>query len=128
MQHRKNSLLDINTGVKSKWVFVRQLLTNLVRNWKVTTTLKRAEVLKSEIDTLISRLISNVKNCSEADAKRENIRLIKSVIYSEEDGKKLLSDLLPKFVESGKSSGFTCTYKMWYRKGDWAERILVKFS
>ena len=50
MQHRKNALLEINTGVKSKGVYVRQMLTNLVRNWKVTTTSKRAAVLKAEAD------------------------------------------------------------------------------
>ena len=128
MQHRKNALLEINTGVKSKWVYIRQMLTNLVRNGKVTTTSKRAAVLKAEADNLISRLISNTKNYSEADAKRENIRLIKSVIYSEAEGKKLLNDLLPKFVESGKMSGFVCNYKLWYRLGDGAEKILVKLA
>ena len=128
MQHRKNALLEINTGVKSKWVYIRQMLTNLVRNGKVTTTSKRAAVLKAEADALIGRLISNTKNYSVADAKRENIRLIKSVIYSEAEGKKLLNDLLPKFVESGKMSGFVCNYKLGYRLGDGAEKILVKLA
>jgi ribosomal protein L17 len=128
MQHRKNALLEINTGVKSKGVYVRQMLTNLVRNWKVTTTSKRAAVLKAEADALISRLITNTKNYSEADAKRENIRLIKSVIYSEAEGKKLLNDLLPKFVESGKMFGFVCNYKLGYRLWDGAEKILVKLA
>ena len=128
MQHRKNALLEINTGVKSKWVYIRQMLTNLVRNGKVTTTSKRAAVLKAEADALIGRLIANTKNYSESDAKRENIRLIKSVIYSEAEWKKLLNDLLPKFIESGKVSGFVCAYKLWYRLGDWAEKILVKFA
>ena len=128
MQHRHNTLLEINTGVKSKWVYIRQMLTNLVRNGKVTTTSKRAAVLKAEADALIGRLISNTKNYSEADAKRENIRLIKSVIYSEAEWKKLLNDLLPKFVESGKKSGFVSTYKLWYRLGDGAEKILVKLA
>ena len=104
------------------------MLTNLVRNGKVTTTSKRAAVLKAEADALIGRLISNTKNYSEADAKRENIRLIKSVIYSEAEWKKLLNDLLPKFVESGKMSGFVCNYKLWYRLGDGAEKILVKLA
>ena len=120
------------------------MLTNLVRNGKVTTTSKRAAVLKAEADALIGRLISNTKNYSEADAKRENIRLIKSVIYSEAEGKKLLNDLLPKFVESGKKkllndllpkfvesgkmSGFVCNYKLGYRLGDGAEKILVKLA
>ena len=128
MQHRKNALLEINTGVKSKWVYIRQMLANLVRNGKVTTTSKRAAVLKAEADALIGRLITNTKNYSEADAKRENIRLIKSVIYSEAEGKKLLNDLLPKFVESGKMSGFVCNYKLGYRLGDGAEKILVKLA
>ena len=128
MQHRHNTLLEINTGVKSKWVYIRQMLTNLVRNGKVTTTSKRAAVLKAEADALIGRLVSNTKNYSEADAKRENIRLIKSVIYSEAEWKKLLNDLLPKFVESGKMSGFVCTYKLGYRLWDGAEKILVKLA
>ena len=128
MQHRKNALLEINTGVKSKWVYIRQMLTNLIKNGKVTTTSKRAAVLKSEADALISRLVSNTQKYAEKDARRENIRLIKSVIYSEEDGKKLLNDLLPRYVESGKKSGFVCTYKLGYRLGDGAEKILVKLA
>ncbi len=128
MQHRKNALLEINTGVKSKNVYIRQMLTNLVRNWKVSTTSKRAAVLKSEADALIARLISNVEQYDEKDAKRENIRLIKSIIYSEAEGKKLLNDLLPKYVESGKKSGFVCTYKLWYRLWDGAEKVLVKLA
>ena len=128
MQHRKNALLEINTGVKSKNVYIRQMLTNLVRNWKVSTTTKRAAVLKSEADALIARLISNVEQYDEKDAKRENIRLIKSIIYSEAEGKKLLNDLLPKYVESGKKSGFVCTYKLWYRLWDGAEKVLVKLA
>ena len=128
MQHRKNALLEINTGVKSKWVYIRQMITNLVKNGKVTTTSKRAIVLKSEMDALISRLVSNTKHYSEKDARRENIRLIKSVIYSEAEGKKLLNDLLPKYVESGKNSGFICTYKLGYRLGDGAEKILVQLA
>ena len=128
MQHRKNALLEINTGVKSKWVYIRQMITNLIRNGKVTTTSKRAAVLKSEADALISRLVSNTEKYAEKDARRENIRLIKSVIYSEAEGKKLLNDLLPKFVESGKKSGFVCTYKLGYRLGDGAEKILVKLA
>ena len=128
MQHRKNALLEINTGVKSKNVYIRQMLTNLVRSGKVSTTSKRAAVLKSEADSLIARLIDNVKNYDEKDAKRENIRLVKSVIYSEAEGKKLLNDLLPKYVESGKRSGFICTYKLGYRLWDGAEKVLVKLA
>lgn len=128
MQHRKNALLEINTGVKSKKVYIKQMLTNLIRNGKVSTTSKRAAVLKAEADSLISRLVSNTKQYEEKDARRENIRLIKSLIYSEAEWKKLLNDLLPKYVESGKQSGFICTYKLGYRVGDGAEKVLVKLA
>ena len=128
MQHRKNALLEINTGVKSKKVYIKQMLTNLIRNGKVSTTSKRAAVLKAEADSLISRLVSNTKQYEEKDARRENIRLIKSLIYSEAEWKKLLNDLLPKYIESGKQSGFICTYKLGYRVGDGAEKVLVKLA
>lgn len=104
MHHRKNRLLEINTGAKSKPVFLRQLLTNLVRNGKITTTTKRAAVLKSYADSFFSTLVSNVAQCEEKEARRENIKLIKSEIFGEEEGKKLLDTLLPKFVDSGKKS------------------------
>ena len=81
MQHRKNALLEINTGVKSKNVYIRQMLTNLIRNGKVATTSKRAAVLKAEADSLICRLIANTQQYDEAAAKRENIRLVKSVLF-----------------------------------------------
>ena len=104
MHHRKNKLLEINTGAKSKPVFLRQLLTNLVRNGKITTTSKRATVLKAYADSFFSSLVANTVKYEEKDARRENIRLIKSEIFGEEDGKKLLDTFLPKFVDSGKKS------------------------
>lgn len=128
MQHRKNRLLEISTGAKSKNVFIRQMLTNLVRNGKVTTTVKRAQVLKSYADSFFSKLVSNVANYDEVNARRENIRYIKSEIFSDEDGKKVLDVLLPKFLESGKKSWFVVDYKLGYRQGDGAESILVKIA
>ncbi|MBO4204283.1 hypothetical protein J5893_05790 [bacterium] len=104
MQHRKNKLLEINTGVKSKPVFLRQLLTNLVRNGKITTTSKRATVLKAYADSMFSTLVANTTKYDEKDARRENIKLIKNEIFGEAEGKKLLDTLLPKFIESGKKS------------------------
>jgi len=126
MNHRKNRLLEISTGAKSKNVYLRQMLTNLVRNGKVTTTGKRAQVLKAYADSFFAKLVSNVANLDETNARRENIRYIKSEIFSDEDGKKVLDVLLPKCIESGKKSGFVVDYKLGYRQGDGAESILVK--
>jgi ribosomal protein L17 len=129
MQHRKNKLLEINTGAKSKPVFIRQLLTNLVRNGKITTTSKRAVVLKSYADSFFAGLVKNTATYKdEKDARRENIRVIKSEIFSEPEGKKVLETLLPKYIEAGKKSGFTTSYRLGYRVGDGAEKILIKLA
>ncbi|MDR0282676.1 MAG: hypothetical protein LBI53_05265 [Candidatus Peribacteria bacterium] len=129
MKHRKNKLLEISTGAKSKPVFIRQLLTNLVRNGKITTTVKRAQVLKAYADSFFAGLVKNVETYkNEKDARRENIRVIKSEIFSEPEGKKVLEVLLPKYVEAGKKSGFVTSYKLGYRLGDGAEKVLVKLG
>ncbi|MDR2415761.1 MAG: hypothetical protein LBD75_04055 [Candidatus Peribacteria bacterium] len=101
MQHRKNKLLEISTGAKSKPVFLRQLLTNLVRNGKITTTPKRAMVLKAYADSFFAGLIKNTTTYKdEKDVRRENIRVITSELFSGPEGKKVLEILLPKYVES----------------------------
>ena len=129
MQHRKNTLLEISTGAKSKQVYIRQMLTNLVRNGKVTTTVKRAQVLKAYADSFFAKLVANTTAYpNEKDARRENIRYIKSEIFSEPEGKKVLETLLPKYVEAGKKSGFVTDYKLGYRLGDGAEKSLVKLG
>lgn len=128
MQHRKNNLLEIKTGPKSKPVFLRQLLTNLVKNWKITTTSKRALALKSYADGFFASLVGNVQSYDEKDARRENIKLVKSEIFGEPEWKKVIDTLLPKFIESGKKSGFITVFKLWYRVWDGAEKVLLKLS
>ena len=128
MQHRKNRLLEISTGAKSKGVFLRQMLTNLGRTGKVTTTVKRAQVLKSYADSFFSKLVSNVARYDEVNARRENIRYIKSEIFWDAEGKRVLDVLLPQMLESGKTSGFVIDYKLGYRQWDGAESILVKIA
>jgi ribosomal protein L17 len=100
MRHKKNKMLELHTGAKKKDVFVRQLLTNLIKNGKTTTTPKRAKVLKSEIDSFFANLVRMSKKLKEKDAKRECIRYIKSIIFGEAEGKKVLNVLLPKYIQS----------------------------
>jgi len=126
MRHRNNKLLKLNTGSKKKTVFIRSLLSSLVAYNKVTTTPKRAKVLKAEADSLFSKLVQLYDAYeNEKDAQRECVRVIKSTIYGEEAGKKLLNELLPKFRSSKKTSGFVADYKVWFRVGDWSLKVLV---
>jgi ribosomal protein L17 len=105
---------------------VRQLLTNLIRNGKITTTGKRAKVLKSEANAFFSRLLRIYRENEAKDARRESIRYVKSVIYGEPEGKKVLEKILPKYQAEGAPKSFVADYKIGYRPGDAAEKILLK--
>ena len=126
MRHKNNKMLELETGAKKRQIFVRQLLTNLVKNGKTTTTPKRAKVLKSEIDSFFANLVRLNNKLSERDAKRESIRYSKSIIYGEAEGKKVLNVLLPKYIESGSTSSFVADYKLGFRVGDGVQKILLK--
>lgn len=119
-------MLELETGAKKRDIFVRQLLTNLVKNGKTTTTPKRAKVLKSEVDSFFANLVRMSKKLEEKDARRECIRYIKSQIYGEAEGKKVLNELLPKYIASWASSSFVADYKLGFRVGDGVQKILLK--
>lgn len=125
MRHKFNKMLELSTWAKKRHIFVRQLLTNLVKNGKTTTTPKRAKVLKAEVDSFFSSLIKMNKKLEAKDAKRESIRYIKSQIYGEDEGKKVLNVLLPKYLESWATS-FVADYKLGHRVGDGVQKILLK--
>jgi len=126
MRHKDNKMLELHTGAKKRQIFVRQLLTNIIKNGKTTTTPKRAKVLKSEIDSFFANLVKMNKKLSEKDAKRESIRYIKSIIFGEAEGKKVLNVLLPKYIADWATSSFVADYKLGFRVGDGVQKILLK--
>lgn len=127
MRHKRNKLLELNTWAKQKNVFIKTQLSCLVKNWKITTTIKRAKVLKSHADYFFSRLIGiTEKYPTEKDAKRECIRVVREFIYWEDTGKQVISTILPKYKESWHKNSFVADYKMWYRSWDWAPKVMLK--
>ena len=126
MRHKYSKMIELDTGAKKRHIFVRQLLTNLVKNGKTTTTPKRAKVLKSEVDSFFSHLVRLHKKLDPKDARRESIRFIKSQIFGEAEGKKVLNILLPKYIASGSTSSFVADYKLGFRVGDGVQKILLK--
>ena len=128
MRHQQNKLLELNTGAKSKWVFIRMQLSSLIRAWKITTTPKRAKVLKAFTDEFFSRLLSFDAKYDEKATKREAIKYVKSVVYGEEEWKKVIETLLPKYREEKRASGFTTSYKLGFRVGDAAAKIMLKLA
>lgn len=92
----------------------------------MVTTIKRSKVLKSTADKFFARLVWLHAKNDEATANRESIRYVKSLIFTEKEGKKVINELLPKYLTEGKTSGFVMNVKMWPRPGDSAEKVLVK--
>lgn len=126
MRHKNNKMLELDTWAKKRQIFVRQLLTNLIKNGKTTTTPKRAKVLKSEVDSFFASLIKMTHKLEEKDARRECIRLIKATIFGEEEGKKVLNILLPKYKEAWSTTSFVADYKLGFRVGDGVQKVMLK--
>lgn len=126
MRHRINKLKQLNTGAKKKDIFIRNLLTSLVKSGKVTTTPKRAKVLKAEADSFFAKLVKTYNRYNEEkESRRECIRIIKATIYGEDEWKKILNELLPKYI-ADKNKSFVETYKVGFRKGDAAPITMLK--
>lgn len=105
MRHKYKKTQNLNTGVQKTTIVIRNMLTNLVTNGKMQTTPAKARVLKSEADKFFSRLLRiHARFESAADAKRESIRYVKSMLFTENAGKKALDEWLPKFQEEGVST------------------------
>lgn len=128
MRHQRNKMLDMRLGeYQTRSNVIRTMLTNLVREGHMTTTSKKAKVIKSEADSFFARLVSMTdRYADEKDAKREAIRYVKSTIFGEAEGKKVINEILPRLRQEGKKSGFIASYKLGYRSGDGAEKILLR--
>lgn len=125
MRHKKKRTLELSTGVQRKDNVVRNMLTNLVINGKMITTPKRAKVLKAEADSLFARLVKISKKYDEKGAKRETDRVVKSILYSDEAGKRAIGEFLPRYIDEKRETGFVTDYKLGARPGDNAEKVLV---
>lgn len=128
MNHKKNRLIQLNTGqFQTRSNVLRTMLTNLVRAGKMVTTPKRAKALKAYADAFFSRLVNTYTRYeNNNDWLREAIRVVKETVLTENEWKKVINDLLPKFQSENKTSSFVANYKLWHRKWDWVESILVK--
>lgn len=124
MRHKKNSLLQFESGTQKQSLLMRNMLTSFVTHGQLVTTPKRAKVLKSEANKLFNRLVRTAK-ASEQDGIRRCIAYVKSVLFTDVAGKKLITELLPKFLDANVTS-FVADYKLGMRKGDASEEIMLK--
>ncbi len=127
MRHRYKKSVLMNTGIVKQKTVLRNLLTSLVVHGSIETTPSRARALKAYADGFFSRLVKRVNTLSEADASRENIREVKSVLFTEEAGKKMINDLLPQLVSRGTSS-YVSNHKAGLRSGDATTKVIVSIA
>ena len=127
MRHNYNKLRQLSTGVQKRQSVIRSLLTSLVENGRIETTPKRAKVTKYEMDKLFSKLVRMYNNYEDKkDANREIIREVKKVFFTEVAGKKVVSELLPKYLDEKRDSGFVRFYRTGVRQGDGVTKILLE--
>ncbi len=127
MRKRYNRLLELNTGIQKKSNVLRNLITSFLEHKRITTTPKRAKVLRFEMDKLLSKL---VKTYNRYDNKEESLREVKriltKVLYKDELISDIVENKILAYVEENRVSWFTRVYRVWVRSGDSVEKIMVE--
>lgn len=117
---------NLASGAQKTENRLRNLLTSLVAHNQIVTTQKKAQVIKSTANSFFSRLVRLYSTRDAAEARRESIRLIKATLYTDAEGKKLLDELLPRWIDNEVTNSFVIDVKLGPRAGDAAEQVLVK--
>ena len=96
---------------------LRGMVTYLLENGQIETTLTRAK----EVQALADRMITLGKDNTLASRRRAL-----AFITKEDVVKKLFDQIAPKY--SDRTSGYTAVYKLGPRRGDAAEMAIIKLA
>ena len=94
---------------------LRGLVTYLLENGQIETTLTRAKEVRSEAEKMITLAKKNTL------ASR---RAALAYITKEDVVSKLFSEIAPKYAD--RNGGYTQIYKLGPRRGDGAERVIIE--
>ena len=94
---------------------LRGLVTYLLENGQIETTLTRAKEVRSEAEKMITLAKKNT-----LASRRQAL----AYITKEDVVSKLFSEIAPKYAD--RSGGYTQIYKLGPRRGDAAEMALIK--
>jgi len=127
MRHHYNRLLELDTGVQKKANVVRNLITSLLKEKRITTTPKRAKVLKYEVEKLFAKLVKTYKRYeNKEDSLREVKRILTSVVFDKSVIDDIIESKLLPYIEENRVSWFARDYKLGRRRGDAVEKIMVE--
>jgi len=105
--------LGLNTGHRK--AMLRNLVTSLFREERISTTEARAKEVKS----IAERLVTAAKQ-GDLAARRQAL----AYIYEENVVKKLFSEIAPKYAE--RPGGYTRMIRVGRRRGDAAEMVILE--
>ncbi len=116
MRHRK-AYRTLSIDSEKRKALLRNLAIALIEHGQIKTTDAKAK----ELSRFISKLVTIGKKNTLSSR-----RLLLSRLPHKQSVKKLLVDIVPKYVE--RNGGFVGIYKIGYRKGDAAKISLIKFQ
>ncbi|MBF7083480.1 50S ribosomal protein L17 [Desulfallas sp. Bu1-1] len=105
--------LGRNTGHRK--AMLRNLVTSLLRDERITTTESRAKEVKS----IAEKMITLAKR-GDLNARRQALEYI----YEEKVVRKLFDTYGPKYAD--RQGGYTRIVKLGYRRGDAAQMVLLE--
>lgn len=127
MRHRYNRFLEVSTGIQKKDNVVRNMITSLLKEKRITTTPKKARVLAYETEKLFAKLVKTYKRYkNEEDALREVSRILASVVFDKNIISSIIDDKLKLYLQENRASGFTRKYRIGIRKWDSVEKFMVE--
>lgn len=126
MRHRMNKLLKLRGSVQSRDLLMRTMLTNLVKFEHLTTTEKKAKVLIAYADSFFAKLVSMNNTLDAETSQRETIRWVKARVFGNDEGRKVIREIVPQLLTKNISSGFLSSVKLGKRIGDAAELVKIE--
>ncbi len=94
---------------------LRGMVTFLLENGKIETTVTRAKEVRAEAEKMITLGKANTLHTK---------RQVYSYITKEAVAKKLFDEIVPKYAE--RNGGYTRIYKLGPRRGDAAEMAIIE--
>lgn len=116
MRHKYKKTSELETGNQTRSNVIRNFLTSIIKHGQITTTPKRAKVVVSEINHFFSHLLKILSKYDEVNAKREMIRFLEKTLWTDEEGKKVMSEYVVKYKDMPSKTNFVTTYKTTLRK------------
>ncbi|MBM4352219.1 MAG: 50S ribosomal protein L17 [Deltaproteobacteria bacterium] len=114
MRHRK-PIHRLGRNPSHRKALVRNLLTSLIENFSIKTTLGRCKVLKQEVDKLITLGKKGTLHAR---------RLAAQTLFTDAAVAKLFSEIAPRFAD--RHGGYSRIIPLGQRRGDAAETGIIE--